>query len=604
MAVNQAVFSDLAAQAQSQGRRMTLAEAMQAGIPEEDYHKIYGSPDTNKFAAAQKFYEGRGERIPVKALVEMGYDPIAIPKIYGTPPVQSLGDLYGQEQQRVRTANDVAVRGTRGEKENFGTAREINTTVLRDAPLMQAANIAPVATVNDVQLGSAVGANAANIDPSAQLARLQIGAAERLSLENAFRAKQEGLANELAATSRGERPSLAAAQLSEATDRNNAQAAGLISAQRGVNAGLATRLAVNQAGDANQEAVMKGSQLRLAEAIAARQELAGLSNQARGQDTVVLAANQAAGNEFRAKQAEMDMDVNAANAQALNARAATQAQLQQQSGQFSAEATNARAVAQGDISARLQLANQLAINNQNTTQAQLQQQANQGNQAATLNTQLQQGTLNQATNVVNQTAVNTMESNRAQTAAGVKQSGIAAGGTVAAAGAAAAGTVAAANINASAAVMNNTVDNLTGLQIAGMESGSNFGNQVSQYNQAMAENEAQIMASGTQAGGDVASMESNSDERSKKDISFADPEIEKFLSALEAKKYDYKDTEKNGRGEKIGVMAQDLEDTDIGNSFVRETKDGKVVDYGQGLGVMMASLASLNRRLQSLEGGA
>ena len=571
MAINQALFQEIAAYAQAQGRRMTVAEAAQAGVPEEEYYKVYGAPDTNKFAQASAYYGAKGLRIPVKDLIEMGYNPVEIPKIYGDPPVQTLADLYGQEQQRVRQANDVAVAGTRGNGPDFGLAQQIKATVLAEAPEMQAANIAPVATVNDLRLGPTERANAATIDPTTQV-----------SLENAFRAKQQALADELQATANGERPSLAALQIKEATDRNNAQAMGLIASQRGVNAGLATRLAMNQVGDANQEAVMKGSQARLAEAIAARQELAALSNEARGQDAAIQTNN----------------------AQAVNARAATQAQLAQQTSQYNAEQANARAVAQGDLSARLALANQLAINNQNATQAQLVQQANANNQQSKLNTNIQQGTLTQAGNIANQNAVNTMEATRGQTAAGIKQSQISGAAQTAAASAAAAGQVAAANVNANASVLNNTVDNATNLAIAGGSLGGQYGGNVNSANQNQASNNAQVASSGAAAASSGLGMLVLSDERKKEAIANADSEIERFLSALEAKKYNYKDEGSEGKGKKVGVMAQDLEDTEIGNSFVKDTPDGKKVDYGQGLGAMMASLASLNKRLQSLEGRA
>jgi hypothetical protein len=597
MAVNTGIYNNFAALAQREGRRMTLAEAMQAGVPEEEYHKIYGSPDQEQFAAAKAFYDARGERVPVKALVQMGFNPVEIPKIYGDAPIQNLGDLYGQEQMRVRRANDIAVQGTRGEKEDFGTAREINNTVLAQAPTMEAAQIAPVATVGDVRLGDAVGAQAAQIDPVTGVQRVQIGDAERINLENAFRARQERLANNLENVASGNAPSLAELQLKEQTDRNIDQSAGLIASQRGVNAGLATRLAVNQAANANQDASMRGAQLRLAEAIAARQELAGLSNQGRAQDTAVLAANQAAANEFTAKQAELDTGVNAANAQAANARAVTQAQLQQQAGQFSAEAQNARAVAQGDLSARLQLANQLAINNQNSAQAQLTQGANQSNQQSALNTNIQQGTLNQAANIANQTAVNQMESQRAQTAAGIRQTGISAGAQVGAAQASAAGTIGAANINANADILTNTMNNATTLAVQGGGLGAQYGGAVTANNAQNTQIAGSFIGAAGQAGAAAAS-----DERGKKDISFADKDLEKFLSALEAKKYSYKDQEKEGAGQKVGVMAQDLEDSPIGNSFVRDTPDGKIVDYGQGLGAMLAGLASINKRLQEIEG--
>ena len=570
MAIDPNAFNALNAKATAENRRITFDEftSILGGDPNE-YHKVYGAPDNDAFARASQYYGSIGQRIPVKELVAMGIAPVAIPTVYGDPPARNVQDLFAQEEQRIKSRGDVSSQGTIGSGDQFGRAQQINATVLADAPTMEAAQIAPVATVNDLQLGAAERAQAGLIDPTTQI-----------SLENAFRAKQEALASELQATANGERPSLAEAQLKEATDRNNAQAMGLISAQRGVNAGLATRLAMNQVGDANQEAVMKGTQARLAEAIAARQELANLTGQARGQD----------------------LSVQTTNAQSVNARAATQAQLQQQANQYNAEAGNNRAVAQGDLSARLQLANQLAINNQNSAQAQLIQGANQSNQQSALNTNVQQGTLTQGANIANQNAVNTMESTRAQTAAGVKQSGISAGAQVGAAKASAAGTVAAANIGANASILNNTVDNATNLTIGGAQINSGYGGAQQNQNASNTQIVGSLIGAGGSVGAAAAGAPTKSDERSKTNIKDADSEIERFLSALEAKKYNYKDGDQEGRGQKVGVMAQDLEDTEMGNSFVKDTPDGKTVDYGQGLGAMMASLASLNKRLQSLEG--
>lgn len=570
MAIDPNAFNALQAQSVAEKRRITIDEFASIGGDPNEYWKIYGVPDNDAFARASQYYGSKGLRIPTKDLLAMGINPVEVPKVYGDPPARNIQDLLTQDEQRTRSKNDILAQGTRGSGDQFGQAQQINAAVLPDAPLMQAANIAPVATVNDLQLGDIERANASTIDPTSQV-----------SLENAFRAKQQALANELEATARGDRPSLAELQLKESTDRNNAQAMGLIASQRGVNAGLATRLAMNQVGDANQEAVMKGSQLRLAEAIAARQELATLSNQARGQDAAIQTSN----------------------AQAVNARAATQAQLNQQISQYNAEQANARAVAQGDLSTRLALANQLAINNQNTTQAQLTQQANQLNQQTKYNTNVQQGTLTQGANIANQGAVNTMESTRAQTAAGVKQAGISAGATVGAANASAAGQVQAAEIRADADVFNNTLNNATALTVAGAGIGSTIGQNTTSTNNANAQNNQQTAASGASALSTIG-LTVLSDERKKEAIKDADSEIERFLSALEAKKYNYKDGDKEGRGKKVGVMAQDLEETAVGNSFVKDTPEGKKVDYGQGLGAMMASLASLNKRLQSLEGRA
>ncbi len=91
-----------------------------------------------------------------------------------------------------------------------------------------------------------------------------------------------------------------------------------------------------------------------------------------------------------------------------------------------------------------------------------------------------------------------------------------------------------------------------------------------------------------------------SDERCKKDIEEFDPSD--FLDSLTGYKYEYKD-KKHGDGKKVGVMAQDMEKSDVGSDFVADTPDGKMIDYGKTGPAMMAALAQLNKRVKGLEGG-
>lgn len=90
-----------------------------------------------------------------------------------------------------------------------------------------------------------------------------------------------------------------------------------------------------------------------------------------------------------------------------------------------------------------------------------------------------------------------------------------------------------------------------------------------------------------------------SDEREKKNVEEFDPSD--FLDSLTGYKYDYKD-KKNGAGKKVGVMAQDMEKSEIGSDLVADTPDGKMIDYGKAGPAMMAALAHLNKRVKSLEG--
>ena len=94
-----------------------------------------------------------------------------------------------------------------------------------------------------------------------------------------------------------------------------------------------------------------------------------------------------------------------------------------------------------------------------------------------------------------------------------------------------------------------------------------------------------------------------SDERVKKNVQSGDSSIQDFLDAISAKKYSYKDPEKPGRGEGefVSPMAQDLEESEVGKSMVKDTPTGKMVDYGKGFGAVLAAQAMLNERMKKLE---
>lgn len=86
-----------------------------------------------------------------------------------------------------------------------------------------------------------------------------------------------------------------------------------------------------------------------------------------------------------------------------------------------------------------------------------------------------------------------------------------------------------------------------------------------------------------------------SDENEKKDVSkISDDELTEFFEAAQGgKKFKYKDTSKPGTSEgvRIGIMAQDVEDTDLGKHVVKDTEDGKMLDMDNVIGLILASLA-------------
>ena len=95
-----------------------------------------------------------------------------------------------------------------------------------------------------------------------------------------------------------------------------------------------------------------------------------------------------------------------------------------------------------------------------------------------------------------------------------------------------------------------------------------------------------------------------SDVRAKTSISPGSGEVESFLDALNSYKYEYKDPSGSDEaGMFVGVMAQDLEKTAMGSSFVKDTPNGKMVDYGHGLAAILASQANIHDRIRHLEEG-
>lgn len=96
-----------------------------------------------------------------------------------------------------------------------------------------------------------------------------------------------------------------------------------------------------------------------------------------------------------------------------------------------------------------------------------------------------------------------------------------------------------------------------------------------------------------------ATAASKSDINAKKDIE--DFDAAAFLDELTPTKYRYKNPERDGKGEQVGVMAQEIEPHIP--QMVIDTPEGKMVDYNKAGGPIFASLADLHDRLKRLEGG-
>ncbi len=93
-----------------------------------------------------------------------------------------------------------------------------------------------------------------------------------------------------------------------------------------------------------------------------------------------------------------------------------------------------------------------------------------------------------------------------------------------------------------------------------------------------------------------------SDKRLKTDIEDGDVKARRLLEGLKSYNYKYKD-EKFGKGDQLGIMAQDLEAAGLGNA-VTDTPLGKRVDGAKLAAGLASTLPGLNKRIKALEGGA
>lgn len=124
-----------------------------------------------------------------------------------------------------------------------------------------------------------------------------------------------------------------------------------------------------------------------------------------------------------------------------------------------------------------------------------------------------------------------------------------------------------------------------------------------QTNMAKASQQSAVMG-GLLSGASAVGAAALSDERAKTDIAPAKDKVRDFLDALNASEYKYKDASTPGAapGKRFGIMAQDLEKSEMGKSLVSDGPDGlKRIDTVQGFGAVLAAQSELNKRLKALE---
>jgi hypothetical protein len=79
-------------------------------------------------------------------------------------------------------------------------------------------------------------------------------------------------------------------------------------------------------------------------------------------------------------------------------------------------------------------------------------------------------------------------------------------------------------------------------------------------------------------------------------------QVREMLSKLDPYEYDYKNPEAHGEGRRTGIMAQDLEQSELGRELVSEDETGtKRVDMNKATSLNLAATSDIQDRLENLE---
>lgn len=91
-----------------------------------------------------------------------------------------------------------------------------------------------------------------------------------------------------------------------------------------------------------------------------------------------------------------------------------------------------------------------------------------------------------------------------------------------------------------------------------------------------------------------------SDRNAKHSIKEASDDADEFMDSLTPYSFRYKD-ESHGAGERLGVMAQDVEESHLGRNIVTEVDGIKAIDHSGAISALLAGVARLNARVSELE---
>jgi len=91
-----------------------------------------------------------------------------------------------------------------------------------------------------------------------------------------------------------------------------------------------------------------------------------------------------------------------------------------------------------------------------------------------------------------------------------------------------------------------------------------------------------------------------SDKNLKKEVKQSKKYVDEMLEKLKPYTFKYKNS-KYGEGDRVGIMAQDLERSKMGKMLVKNTPEGKAIDVKNAVGAVMASQARIMEKLKKLE---
>lgn len=522
--------------------------------------------------------------------------------------------------------------------------------------------LAPAERVGNINIGNANTAQGAIIDPAAQARAAQLGRQDaefrsaQTNLMGQLQDQAAGRGPSLAASQYQEAADRNIASQVGAASAMGGRNAGLAQRQLATNAAAQGQQTARDVSNIRmQEQMQARQQLGGLSQVGREQDINVANAQAQLQQQAAL-SNQAALNSRAAQQAQLGQQSGQFNASMLNDRQLQQAQLNAQLALSNQNAGNQFALQQGQMGQQMNLANMQAANQMSQFNAQQRQQSNLANQQyynqgmfsntenrqqqnmSNLQAQLQNQQMNDqmaryyseaglGNDARQQQAMMAYQALQTQKDLGfsaLEQKASESSRTPWGSILGAAGSL----ITLSDEDVKNSVT----------RGDSNIKGFLDQYMNAISSQNSQMMGGGSGSSDDLgagisglvkgvgtAIKNSNtpapsgdiiredpyttkSDENAKTDIKGdLDDQLSQFLNNIQAHEYKYKDEYKNspggGEGKFVSPMAQELQKTDLGKSAVKPDADGTLsVDYGKLGGVMLASQAYLNQRLNELEG--